>query len=49
LYDTKNKPFIVSVGTERYEKSFFKNKKKHCSAAAQIRVEDPAEGGGGHA
>jgi hypothetical protein len=27
LYDTKNKSFIVSVGTDRYEKSIFKNKK----------------------
>jgi hypothetical protein len=49
LYDTKNKPFIVSVGTDQYEKSIFKNKKKHRSATAQIRVKDPAERGGGRA
>jgi hypothetical protein len=34
---------------DRYEKSIFENKKKHRSTAAQIRVEDPAEGGGGRA
>jgi hypothetical protein len=49
LYDIKNKPFIISVGTDRYEKLIFKNKKKHHSAAAQISVEDPAEGGGSRA